>query len=190
MPIQLKEEDNGRVVVFEVSGVLTKEEYDRILPQVSPLLRRLEPLRVLFEMTDFHGWEPFALWDELKFDRAHFAGLSSIDRCAMVGERKWQSVMATLSKPFTRAEIRYFDYTDLAGARKWLDELPYGLAKAKMGRAAVRALAVGAVAIGATAIGALAVGALAIGRLRVLEARIEKLSIGTLTVDHLDVRSK
>jgi hypothetical protein len=31
---------------------------------------------------------------------------------------------------------------------------------------------------------------LAIGRLRVLEARIEKLSIGTLTVDHLDVRSR
>jgi hypothetical protein len=26
-------------------------------------------------------------------------------------------------------------------------------------------------------------------RLKVLEARIEKLSIGTLTVDHLDVRS-
>jgi hypothetical protein len=32
------------------------------------------------------------------------------------------------------------------------------------------------------------VGAMAIGRLRVLEARIEKLSIGTLTVDHLNVR--
>jgi len=36
----------------------------------------------------------------------------------------------------------------------------------------------------------LAVGAMAIGRLRVLEARIEKFCIGTLTVDHLDVRSK
>jgi len=33
-------------------------------------------------------------------------------------------------------------------------------------------------------------GAMAIGRLRILEARIEKLSIGTLTVDHLNVRSR
>jgi hypothetical protein len=170
MPIQLKEEDNGRLIVFNVSGVLTKEEYDRILPQVKPLLRQHGPLRVLFEMTDFHGWEPAALWEELKFDRAQFSDLSSIDRCAMVGDRKWQSIMATLSKPFTSAEIRYFDHTDLAGARKWLDESPFHLAKAKMGRTAVRALA--------------------IGRLRVLEARIEKLSIGTLTVDHLDVRSR
>jgi hypothetical protein len=190
MPIQLKEEDNGRLIVFHVSGILTKEDYDLILPQAKTLLRQHGTLRVLFEMTDFHGWEPAALWEELKFDWAQFSDLSSFDRCAMVGDRKWESIMATLSKPFTSAEIRYFDHTDLAGARKWLDESPLHLAKAKMGSAAVRALAVGAVAFCATAIGALAVGALAIGRLRVLEARIEKLSIGTLTVDHLDVRSR
>jgi hypothetical protein len=53
-----------------------------------------------------------------------------------------------------------------------------------------RAVAVGAFALGAAAIRAIAVGAMAIGRLRVLEARIEKLSIGTLTVDHLNVRSR
>jgi hypothetical protein len=58
------------------------------------------------------------------------------------------------------------------------------------GSTAMHALAVGAFALGAVAIGAIAVGAMAIGRLRVLEARIEKLSIGTLTVDHLNVRSR
>ena len=68
MPIQLKEEDNGRLIVFHVSGVLTKEDYDRILPQAKTLLRQHGTLRVLFEMTDFHGWEPAALWEELKFD--------------------------------------------------------------------------------------------------------------------------
>ena len=59
-----------------------------------------------------------------------------------------------------------------------------------IGTIVVGALAVGTVAFGAMAIGALAVGALTVRRLRVLEARIEKLSIGTLTVDHLDVRSR
>jgi hypothetical protein len=60
----------------------------------------------------------------------------------------------------------------------------------KTGNTAMGALAVGALALGAGAIGALAVGALAIGRLRILEARVEKLSIGTLTVEHLNVRSR
>ena len=35
-----------------------------------------------------------------------------------------------------------------------------------------------------------AIRAMAIGRLRILEARVEKLSISTLTVDHLNVRSR
>jgi hypothetical protein len=34
------------------------------------------------------------------------------------------------------------------------------------------------------------VGAMTVRSLRILEARIEKLSIGTLTVDYLEVRSK
>ncbi len=124
MPIQLKAEDNGRLVVFHVSGTLTKEDYDRILPQVEPLLRQHGTWRILVEMTDFHGWEPAALWEELKFDWAHLSDFSSIDRCAMVGDQKWESIMATLSKPFTSAAIRYFDHTDLAGARMWLNESP------------------------------------------------------------------
>ena len=57
-------------------------------------------------------------------------------------------------------------------------------------RALFHAVAIGAFATGAIAIGAVAVGALVIGRLRILEGRIERLSIGTLTVDHLNVRDK
>ena len=60
----------------------------------------------------------------------------------------------------------------------------------RTGRTALRAQAVGAFALGAAAIGVIAVGAMAIGRLRILEARVEKLSFGTLTVDHLNVRSR
>ncbi|MEO8339369.1 MAG: STAS/SEC14 domain-containing protein [Nitrospirota bacterium] len=134
MPIQLKAEDNGKLIVFHISGVLTKEEYDRILPQVESLLRPQGAWRVLCEMTDFHGWEPSALWEELKFDWAHRSDLSRIDRCAMVGDQKWESIMATLSKPFTSAAIRYFDHMDLAGARKWLDESPSVVNQGKTAR--------------------------------------------------------
>jgi hypothetical protein len=60
--------------------------------------------------------------------------------------------------------------------------------KVKVRSTAVGALAVGAVAFGAIAIGAFAVGVMTVRRLKVLEARIERLSIGTSTVEHLDVR--
>jgi hypothetical protein len=40
----------------------------------------------------------------------------------MVGDKKWQHGMAVIFKPFTKATSRYFDHTNIAGARKWLDE--------------------------------------------------------------------
>ncbi len=133
MPIQLKEEAGGELVVC-VSGILTKEDYDRMLPELEPILRHHGKWRILFEMTDFHGWEPAALWEELKFDWAHFRNFSDIERCAMVGDQKWQSMIATLSKPFTGAAVRYFDHTDLAGARMWLNESPHVANQGKAAR--------------------------------------------------------
>jgi hypothetical protein len=59
------------------------------------------------------------MWEDLKFGLKHFA---DIEKIAMVGEKKWQQGMATFGKLFTNATIRYFDHTDFAEARKWLDE--------------------------------------------------------------------
>jgi hypothetical protein len=72
---------------------------------------------MLFDMTDFHGWEASAAWEDFKFGIKHF---SDIERLAMVGEKQWQHGMATFFKPFTKAEVRYFDHADHAEAGKWL----------------------------------------------------------------------
>ncbi|WP_420835273.1 STAS/SEC14 domain-containing protein [Marinobacterium rhizophilum] len=50
----------------------------------------------------------------LKFGVKHFA---DIERLAMVGEKQWQQGMATFCKPFTKAQVRYFDHNDAAEAR-------------------------------------------------------------------------
>jgi hypothetical protein len=119
MPIQLKEEDGGKVLAVHVSGKLVKTDYEHFVPEFERLVRQHGPLRLLFEMTGFHGWEGSALWEDTKFAIHHFA---DIERLAMVGEKKWQQGMATFCKPFTRATIRYFDHPDAAAARKWLGE--------------------------------------------------------------------
>jgi hypothetical protein len=70
-------------------------------------------------MTDFHGWEAAALWDDIKFDVQHFA---DIERLAMVGDRQWERGMAAFCRPFTTAAIRYFDAAHVDEARRWLNE--------------------------------------------------------------------
>lgn len=120
MPIQLSEENDGKIIVVHVSGKLAKADYEQFMPEFERLVQVHGKLRVLFDMTGFHGWEVSAAWEDLKFGVAHFA---DIERLAMVGENKWQHGVATFGKPFTKAAVRYFDHAEAAEARKWLGEM-------------------------------------------------------------------
>ncbi len=120
MSIQLNEENGGKVLVVHVSGKLTKADYEHLVPEFERLARKHGKLRLLFDMTGFHGWEVSAAWEDFKFGIEHFA---DIERLAMVGEKQWQHGMAALCKPFTKAMVRYFEHADAAEARKWLDEV-------------------------------------------------------------------
>lgn len=117
MPIQLIEEDAGKIVVVRVSGKLVKADYGQLAIEFERLLKKHGTLRVLFDMSDFRGWELLAAWEDLKFGIHHFA---DIERLAMVGEKKWQRAMAIFCAPFTGAAVRYFNRSDMAAARAWL----------------------------------------------------------------------
>ena len=119
-PFGFDEEGGGKILVIHVTGKLVKEDYAHFVPEFERLLREHGKLRLLFDMTGFHGWEAGAAWEDLKFGVKHFA---DIERLAMIGEKKWQQGMATFCKPFTKATVRYFDHADAAEARKWLGEV-------------------------------------------------------------------
>ena len=119
MPIQLDEQNGGKTLVVHVSGKLAKADYEHFVPEFDRLVRQHGKLRVLLDMTGFHGWQAGALWEDIKFDFKHFA---DIERLAMVGDKKWEQGMAAFCKPFTKATIRYFDHADAAEAGKWLGE--------------------------------------------------------------------
>lgn len=117
--IDLQSGDNGKILSIKVSEKLTKEDYEKFVPEVEGLIKKHGKVRVLFHMHDFHGWTMGALWQDLKFDVKHFA---DIERLAMVGDRKWEAGMATFCKPFTTAKIRYFDASEMEQARQWIEE--------------------------------------------------------------------
>ena len=119
MPIQVNEENGGNMLVIHVSGKLERADYEHFMPAFNQLVRQLGKLRILFDMTHFHGWEASAMWEDIRFGINHFV---YIERLAMVGEMKWQQGMATFCKPFTKATVRYFDHADAAEARNWMAE--------------------------------------------------------------------
>jgi len=119
MPIQLDEEDGGKIVVVDVCGTIVAADYEHFVPEFDRLVLKHGKLRLLFDMTDFHGWTAGALWEDTIFAMHHFA---DIERLAMLGDEKWQHGMATFCKPFTKAKIRYFEHTQADTAREWLTE--------------------------------------------------------------------
>ena len=115
--ITLQETNEGKVLEVQMTGRLSKTDYEQFVPVVEELIKQHGKIRMLIEMHDFHGWTAGALWEDIKFDTKHF---KDIEQIAMVGETKWQHGMSVFCKPFTTAKIRHFDHGSTEEARAWL----------------------------------------------------------------------
>jgi hypothetical protein len=113
----VEEELHGNILEVKLHGKLTREDYLKWVPHSERLIRMKGKLRMLVELEDFHGWDAGAVWEEFKWDIKHFR---DVERVAVVGETKWERWMTSFCKPFTTAEVRYFEPYELESARTWI----------------------------------------------------------------------
>jgi hypothetical protein len=107
------------IVGFKFSGKLVDKDCKQMEPRVEEILQREGKVKLFAELEDFHGMDWHAVWDELKFGVRHYR---DIERIAMVGDKKWEKTMSDLFKPFTKADVRYFDKSRTNAAWYWLQE--------------------------------------------------------------------
>lgn len=107
----------GTVVAIKATEKLTHADYQKFLAKCEAVIEEHGHVRVLFDMTELHGWEPAAMVDDLKFDVHH---RRDIQRCAIIGDKKWQEWMIRLSKPFFPGEVKYFQPSESAEASTWI----------------------------------------------------------------------
>ena len=119
MPLEFNELAEGKILVVQISGKLTKADYEEFVPETERLIKEFGKIRVLFEMHDFHGWEMAGLWEDMKFDLKHFR---DIERLAFVGEKAWEHGMTVFCRPFTTAKIQYFDTSKAKDATSWIQD--------------------------------------------------------------------
>lgn len=68
MPINLTEEDNGRILDVKVSGKLAHEDFKLFIQRFDQLVKQHGRIRILCDLVSFDGWEASAMWDEIKWD--------------------------------------------------------------------------------------------------------------------------
>lgn len=118
---QLLPESQRGFVALQLSGKLDASDYEGIIPILESRIREHGKLRLYWEMRDFEGWTLGGLWADGGFDRRHANDFTHI---ALVGEKRWQEWMTKLMKPFTSAEVKYFDLGEREQALSWTKPLP------------------------------------------------------------------
>ena len=115
--IDLEKIDDKTIVTITFKGKVDKEDYDLLLPQLEGIIEKGKRVRMLIVLEAFKGWSMGAAWEDTKFGLAHF---NDIEKIAIVGEKKWEQLMAVFLKPFTRAAVQYFQHKHLDDARAWV----------------------------------------------------------------------
>lgn len=119
--MNITETSSPKLIGLHLSGRLHDKDYKQFVPAIERRLTQDGKTRLFVHLDDFHGWDLRAAWDELKFGLKHY---SDFERIAIVGDRKWEKRMVGLSKPLTKARVRYFDKAAAANALEWLQEEP------------------------------------------------------------------
>jgi hypothetical protein len=119
MSVELREEADGKVLIVNLGGKLTRDDYAQFTPAVERAVKAHGKVRLLVRLHGFHGWTLGALWDDVNFDLRHF---SDIERLALVGDSKWEAGMALFCKPFTAATVRYFNEGKADEASAWIHD--------------------------------------------------------------------
>ena len=116
MTANIVESNDGQLIEVELIGKLTDADYDRFVPLTEERINQHGKIRMIVVLTEFHGWDGAALWEDIKWDVKHF---NDIERLAVVGDSQWEKGVAVFCRPFTTAKIKYFDLANLDEARKW-----------------------------------------------------------------------
>ena len=117
MAVRQHNELDNHVVTIHATGKLTKQDYQHFTRIVDQLIKEHGHIRIVFEMKAFHGWKPQANWENTKLNVRHFC---HVERLAMVGNKQWERGMRLFCRPFTTAQVRYFDESEAGKAQTWI----------------------------------------------------------------------
>jgi hypothetical protein len=116
--VEIEHDQNGESITLRASGVLSRADFDRALPEIeNAMVLAKDPLKLMIRLEDFHGLEVGALWEDLKFGLEHVGEFGSI---AVVGDTTLEELGTWMASLFTKSEVRYFNFDSEDKAQNWL----------------------------------------------------------------------
>lgn len=107
------------IIATKANGNLSEQDVRKIHPLIHNIIDRGQKVRWYFEMEKFTGYELQAFWEDAKMDLTH---ANDYEKIAMVGEKEWQNWITQFMRPFTQADIQYFDLSEKEKAKAWISQ--------------------------------------------------------------------
>jgi hypothetical protein len=110
---------DDKIIVIEVSGILTKPEFDICQSEIEPIIQEGQA-GILILVSDFKGWGGDAdEWADLSFQERNDPFMRKL---AIVGDEKWRDLATMFAgQGLRRFPIEYFKSGQEALARAWLE---------------------------------------------------------------------
>lgn len=116
--INIRCDENRRVIVLEPSGALSTIDFAAVAERVDPLIDQYGSLNgIVIHVASFPGWDSFSGFvSHIRFVKEHHR---SIGRVALCTDSQVGAVAERLASHFVSAEIKTFPYSELANAEAW-----------------------------------------------------------------------
>lgn len=108
---------DSNIVGIELSGTLTEDDYEAIVPHLEHTMEAHTTSRAFFFLDDVEGWEPEEKWEDLAFDIRH---VRTVDKVTVVGDDLWEPWTDKVELLFPSSQIRTFEADAREDAWDWL----------------------------------------------------------------------
>ena len=117
MPM-IMHDDGGNLVRIDIRGMLHKADFTRCEEEMKARIARVGPVKVLFVLDRFTGWNPTDRWSDLSFYATHG---DAIQRIAIVGDERWRSeTLMFAGADLRKGPVMFFPTAHAPVAHAWL----------------------------------------------------------------------
>jgi len=99
------------IVGIKLSGTLTEDDYEAIVPHMEDVFEAHLTTRILFVLDDVDGWDPDERWTDWAFDIRH---AQEVDKAAVVGDDPWEQWVEKVNLLFPGAQVHTYEDEDEA----------------------------------------------------------------------------
>ncbi|MDX3928608.1 MAG: STAS/SEC14 domain-containing protein [Shinella sp.] len=112
------------VAAFRVTGTVTTDDYDKIIPTIEEKLSDYEDIGVLTDLTGFEDMTADALKRDLQYGLSKLSELHRFKRAAVISDKQWIKAATDMTGTlFPQIEARVFSEKEKTQAMNWVSDV-------------------------------------------------------------------